>query len=104
MNPRERHEKHVETAEALNKKGALGPCPVCGESKRFVDGNFTSVIYTAPETLPHGPSILCVPVICRNCGLVTPHSLEVLGVSIPDVKAGLRLSTQLLPTPSGRIE
>ena len=104
MNFKERHQKHVEIAEALNKKSALGPCPVCGESKRFVDGNFTSVIYTNPESLPNGPSILCVPVICRNCGLVTAHSLQVLGVSIPDVQTGPLLSTQLLPKPGGRIE
>ena len=92
MNPQERHQKHVEITEALNKKNALGPCPVCGESERFPNDTLTSVPYGTPAP---GGFVSCALVVCGNCGLVTAHSLQAIGVSKPaDAKNEPLFSTQ----------
>lgn len=66
---------------ALEQRGALNPCPRCG-NRGFVlaDGILASPIQENLEEFVLGSSIPSAVVICNHCGYMSLHALGVLGL------------------------
>lgn len=74
-------EKLQEIAQALQLKGALGPCPVCHHPVRRVQPEYVGLLFSKTATFEvPGPILTCALVECSNCGLITSHNLPILGV------------------------
>ncbi|MCK4814176.1 hypothetical protein KA005_00275 [bacterium] len=68
----------------LSKKGAVHPCPRCGEKGfTLLDGYFNQTIQQTlggGNTFIGGPSVPSIVVVCNNCGYMSQHALGVLGL------------------------
>ena len=70
-----------EVTAALKDKKALNKCAVCGSSKLAVNpGVAIHKMYGRfSASTAH-----CAIVVCENCGLIREHSLEALGIKVPE--------------------
>ncbi len=68
--------------EVLNEKGAIKPCPRCGnEEFTLVDAYINQPVQDDYSGINlGGPTIPCVIVICQKCGFISQHSLGYLGL------------------------
>ena len=68
--------------DALRAKGALKPCPRCGNASfSLIDGMFNHFLQTELTNLAiGGPSIPTIVVGCTNCGWLAEHALGALGL------------------------
>lgn len=74
-------EKQLEIAQALQSRGALGPCPVCHHPSRVVQPEYSGLLFSKTSTFEvPGPVLTCAIVECQNCGFITSHNLPKLGV------------------------
>jgi predicted nucleic-acid-binding Zn-ribbon protein len=69
--------------KVLEEKGALKPCPRCGNeeftlldafSRQSMQDNLKGPVILG------GPTIPCAVVICQNCGFLSYHALGYLGL------------------------
>lgn len=69
-------------ADALEKKGATGPCPRCGQRQFSVlEGYFIHPISTSASGLRiGGPAVPVAVIACNNCGFLSEHALGALGL------------------------
>ena len=72
-------------ASALVERNALGPCTTCGHTKRTIANRLTYIMLFQLHEAISGevteqkiPSVL---IICLNCGLITHHALNLLGLA-----------------------
>lgn len=74
----------VEKLQAVLQAGSK--CPMCGHNQFEVVRGWTSqqIQDDLNGFTIGGPSIPCVAVVCKKCGLVSQHALKVL---LPDVEA-----------------
>ena len=70
-----------EVHEVLKSKKALDKCVVCGSHKLAVNpGVAVHKMYGRfSASTAH-----CAIVVCENCGLIREHSLEALGIEVPE--------------------
>lgn len=75
-------QKRNEIIEALKKKGAPRPCPMCGTNKWAIgDGYFSNSLQKDFSSVNlGGVGIPSIPVICSNCGFISQHAVGALGL------------------------
>ena len=68
-------------AAALMQRGVKAPCPRCNSYNFEIVGLTTLFINEDQNFLKiGGPGISTVIVACSNCGFITLHALNVLGI------------------------
>lgn len=76
-----------EVGNKLKDKGALKPCPRCGQSKFHYAGTSDIPLDTpttntyrsaVPQALPRPSSIPTIIISCDNCGYLMQHSIGIL--------------------------
>ena len=75
-------EQKEKIIEALRRKGAIFPCPRCGNNGfSLIDGYIIqSVQPRLKGVVIGGPSIPCANVVCMQCGFLSQHALGSLGL------------------------
>ncbi len=70
---------------ALKERGALGPCPSCGEQHWEMMNGFVFLTYQeATHNLRlDGPGLGLVGVGCGNCAYVAFYAPTILGIALP---------------------
>lgn len=72
----------IKITETLEKKGLDLPCPRCGSEDFFIaDGYIVHILQE--NSLKHsieGAGLICIAIICQNCGFISEHSLGTLGI------------------------
>lgn len=84
--------------KALHERGALLPCPRCGNPKfSIAPGYFANLLQPSPASLILGgiPNLPTVAIACEKCGWLAHHALGALGL-MPAPKAE---ETSETPTP-----
>ncbi len=73
-------ETKKEIVELFEEKGANSPCPMCrNKSWELADGYFKYTFQIDQETtVSKGDSMAIIGMICKNCGFISEHSLDVL--------------------------
>jgi predicted nucleic-acid-binding Zn-ribbon protein len=69
--------------EILKNKGAIKPCPRCGnEEFTLLDAFSKQNMQDSPKgpVILGGQTIPCAVVICQNCGFLSYHALGYLGL------------------------
>lgn len=75
-------ERKDEIIKRLTERGALMPCPRCGnENFSIIDGYFNQTIQSEFKGLViGGRSVPTAIVVCNKCGYIAQHALGVLGL------------------------
>lgn len=73
---------------ALNSRGAVKPCPRCGNNEfNLIDGYFNqSIQFELTGLSIGGPSIPSIIVVCSKCGYMSQHAMGSLGL-LPQEKS-----------------
>jgi len=67
----------------LEKRGAVKPCPRCGNNDfMIIDGYFSQTLQTdlSKGLAIGGPSIPSAIIVCTKCGYMSQHALGILGL------------------------
>jgi ribosomal protein S27AE len=76
-------EQKEEIKQALERLGALRPCPRCANTSfAILDGLLNHVVQSSPTALTlGGQTVPCVVLICAKCGYLSEHAMGALGLS-----------------------
>jgi hypothetical protein len=84
FNPEQMKEKIAEVLALLRTRGALKPCPRCGQFNWQADllGFLVSALPVVILNVPpaHTPVLMLT---CKHCGNMQLHNLNILGISVP---------------------
>ena len=71
-----------EIAKRLTERGAVLPCPRCGNNNfSVIDGYFNQTLQDDLQgVVIGGPSVPMAVVACNRCGFLSQHALGVLGL------------------------
>jgi hypothetical protein len=78
-------EKYREVEVALRRVGALGDCPICVGARELIAGYTQIFLFRDPGTVDlrtgQGCGVASVLVGCTQCGNLTQHAVNQLGVA-----------------------
>jgi len=73
-------EQQIRVSQKLKERGAMRPCPACGQPKMVLCENKGHINASAPYAPVTGDTkmILTVIIECQNCGYIAMHNLATL--------------------------
>lgn len=75
-------EQQKKIIEALDERGAILPCPRCGnKSFELLNGYFNHTLQAELKGIViGGPSVPTIIVVCKKCGYLSQHAIGTLGL------------------------